>query len=195
MGRFLTVVLLMLCCLLLHVRHVDSFASWFVSAEYCDRALKEGEVIMNEIVASAEESVKSIRVMRNKEVLVSGVSQFKPGETLFVQLLDGEDLIKKGQQFVFEASGATFPLGGCAGRRSADTNDVDWLMPSDEYLLDSPVTVLAGWAPGIATLHRLDRLTSPCIALHRFASPCRVLHRLASLCIALHRFASLCIAL
>ena len=110
---------------------------------------------MNEDVALGKDESnarKTIKVYRHDEQgtteLVSDRSQYKPGETLIVQFTTENGSPISGDQFVIEATVGTFPKGGCDGRRIADEDDIEFVMPKDEVWLDSEVLVFGAWAEG-----------------------------------------------
>ena len=98
--------------LLLLLSSCDSFADW-MTKDFCDRPLLEGEIIMNNMVVASSE--RTIVVKRDGKPLKSG-DEYIVGETLEVSLTEGE---RHGQQ-VYECSkNAKFQKGGCDGIRFA----------------------------------------------------------------------------
>jgi hypothetical protein len=62
-------VLLLLCyCLILssiNIRSIDAFANHMTEAEYCDRDLQQGVVIMGKIAAYEEVPTRKLRIINN----------------------------------------------------------------------------------------------------------------------------------
>jgi hypothetical protein len=107
--------------------------------DYCDRSLKEGEIIMNnEAVADSE---RLIRIYRHDTEL-SMNDPYVTGETLTVKISDSTG------QICFEATGAQFVGGGCEGRRSSKKEAQLQIAP-DAY---EDIVIWAGWATGHSTV-------------------------------------------
>ena len=96
---------------------------------------------MNNKAVVSDDRVVSL--YRDGKEIESG-SMYQPGESLTMHISDSND------QFVFEASDGHFTdkKSGCKGKRIADKNDVEIIMPSGNDI--GEVRVSAGWAVGHA---------------------------------------------
>jgi len=81
---------------------------------------------MNSFVEESAE--RFVQIFRGTVELASG-ELFKPGEMLTVRV-DNES-----PQFVFEIKNGYFPGGGCHGRRIANKNNVDVMMPMEDEVM------------------------------------------------------------
>jgi len=127
-----SVVLQLLFALLLFLPNALGFASWMTS-EFCDRALTDGEIIMNQPAFLSDERRVQLFRSDGTEVLAD---QYVPLEMLTVRLSDTSG------QFVFETSNAQFVGGGCDGHRIAKDKSFVQMPESGS------VSIMAGWAMG-----------------------------------------------
>ena len=127
MNRLALIALLASCCIV----QVSSFAEW-MTKEYCDRQLREGEVIMNaraEASSSLYIQVFRQNSERNFAIELNVVNDtFVPRETVMLKLSDAPGV--QGDKVsvfeaVFETSAGEFAKGGCARKqRRAGSNVV-----------------------------------------------------------------------
>ena len=131
------VLLLVICIICANILYATAFADW-MTKDYCDRHMEEGEIIMNEEAISSIE--RYIKVFRAGIELHDG-SVYIPGEKLEVSLSVGKD------QYVFEVHHARFSHGGCNGMRIANKPTVELLLPS-AFSKTPNVQIVAGWSEG-----------------------------------------------
>jgi hypothetical protein len=130
-----------------YLHFVTSFASWMEN-DYCDRKIREGEIIMNEQATQSDYMI--VKVHRDGKEIRSNET-YELNEVLQVSLA------KSDGDFIFEVSNAVFIDGGCDGRR-IHGNDVSLQMPSTEKV----VSIRVGWASGhIAVLVSKDFFLLP----------------------------------
>lgn len=118
----------------------NSFAAW-MTKDFCDRQLDEGEIIMNEAAIMTNE--RSIRVFREDKEVSTG-SVYVPNEILTVQISDSTG------QFVLEAHHAEFANGGCKKKSRVVKNHASLKMPESGSI---NVTLKAGWSMGHQQVH------------------------------------------
>lgn len=124
-----------------------SFASYFLTDEFCERTLEPGTIIMNNIAALSKDRHIRVHRLDSNDVLkpVESGSAFISGETLQIGISDLSD------EFVFEASNGAFEVGGCDGKRSTIGGKLKILSDVED------VVIVAGWASG----HGVVSLTEP----------------------------------
>lgn len=119
----------------------NGFAAW-MTKDFCDRQLEEGEIIMNEKAILTNE--RFVRVFRDDQELVSGKTVYVPSEVLTVQISDSTG------QFVLEASHAEFVGGGCKKKNRVNKNHAVLKMPESGSV---NVSIKGGWAMGHQEVH------------------------------------------
>jgi len=119
----------------------DGFAAW-MTKDFCDRQLDEGEIIMNEAAILTNE--RQVRVFREDKELPSGAAVYVPKEILTVQISDSTG------QFVLESQHAEFVGGGCKHKNRVVKNHASLKMPESGTV---NVTIKAGWSMGHQQVH------------------------------------------
>jgi len=119
----------------------SSFSAW-MTKDFCDRQLDEGEIIMNEAAILTNE--RHVQVFREGTELVSGQAVYVPNEILTVQISDSTG------QFVLESQHAEFSGGGCKHKNRVVKNHAALKMPESGTV---NVTIKAGWSMGHQQVH------------------------------------------